>query len=106
MSYYINTVGSLRAESKLSAQQVSEPFVHPDLTFNLSDEPFPAEGQYCLACHQGIEPARPIGSEMMQQILQKGEALGDPNGCVICHGGTPTELVNKDSPQRYPKGAC
>jgi hypothetical protein len=106
VSYYVNTVGSLRAESGLSAQQVFEPFVHPDLTFDLADEPFPAEGQYCLACHQGIEPARPIGSEMMQQILQKGEALGDPNGCVICHGGTPTELVNKDRAHSgVPKGS-
>ena len=64
VSYYVNTVGSLRAESGLSAQPVSEPFVHPDLTFDLTDEPFPAEGQYCLACHQGIEPARPIGSPL------------------------------------------
>ena len=44
VSYYVNTVGNLRAESGLSAQQVSEPFVHPDLTFDLTDEPFPATG--------------------------------------------------------------
>lgn len=56
---------------------------------------FPAENQYCLSCHQGIEPARPIQSQMMQQILALGAKLGDPNGCVVCHGGTPQETVRK-----------
>lgn len=57
---------------------------------------FPAEGQYCLSCHQGIEPTRPLESEMMQRILKKGEELGDPNGCVVCHGGNPNETKNED----------
>ena len=52
---------------------------------------FPAEGKYCLSCHQGIEPARPLDSKMMQEILAKGALLGDPNGCVVCHGGNPME---------------
>jgi cytochrome c551/c552 len=53
---------------------------------------FPAEKQYCLACHEGIEPTRPMGSGMMQAILAKGRELGDPNGCVVCHAGTPAEI--------------
>jgi hypothetical protein len=28
---------------------------------------------------------------MAQQIYEKGGKLGDPNGCVVCHGGDPTE---------------
>ena len=46
---------------------------------------FPAEGKFCLSCHQGIEPTRPLSSGMMSEILAKGKALGDPNGCVVCH---------------------
>ena len=57
---------------------------------------FPAENQYCLACHQGIEPTRPPKSGMMQAIFAKGRELGDPNGCVVCHAGTPAEVKDKD----------
>lgn len=67
---------------------------HPDIS-RLKNLHFPAENQYCLACHQGIEPARPLDSEMMKQIQAKGTAMGDPNGCVVCHGGTPSETGNK-----------
>lgn len=35
---------------------------HPDI----SQQKFPAENAYCLSCHQGIEPARPLESEMMK----------------------------------------
>ena len=67
---------------------------------------FPAEGKYCLSCHQGIEPTRPLDSKMMQEILAKGALLGDPNGCVVCHGGNPTETVDKDKAHRgVPKGS-
>ncbi len=92
-SYYVNLIGETRAEG---GNPTEEKFVHPDISEIIADKPFPAEGQYCLACHQGIEPARPIGSKMMQQILEQGKKLGDPNGCVVCHGGTPSELKNKD----------
>ena len=43
----------------------------------------------CLECHQGIEPIREDGSEMLGEILALGEAKGDPAGCVVCHGGDP-----------------
>lgn len=65
---------------------------HPDI----SQQKFPAENAYCLSCHQGIEPARPLESEMMKQILAKGQQLGDPNGCVVCHGGNPQETKQKE----------
>ncbi|MHC4177035.1 MAG: multiheme c-type cytochrome, partial [Planctomycetota bacterium] len=44
----------------------------------------------CLACHQGIEPIRETGSEMLRQILQMGRSQGDTAGCIVCHGGDPT----------------
>ena len=55
---------------------------------------YPAPNNGCLAagkCHAGIEPIRAHNSEMAKQIYQMGSKLGDPNGCVVCHGGDPTE---------------
>lgn len=55
---------------------------------------YPAPNTGCLApdkCHAGIEPIRSHDSEMARQIYAKGAGLGDPNGCVICHGGNPKE---------------
>ena len=31
---------------------------------------------------------------MAQQIYALGASVGDPNGCVVCHGGNPKELKN------------
>ena len=64
-----------------------------------ADYPAPKTG--CLApdkCHVGIEPIRAHDSEMAKQIYEKGAALGDPNGCVVCHGGDPKE--EKDAKKR------
>lgn len=81
------------------------PANHPDIS-TAENLRFPAEGAYCLACHQGIEPTRPLDSEMMKQILAKGAAMGDPNGCVVCHGGTTSETVNKHKAHSgVPKGS-
>lgn len=46
-----------------------------------------SEPQGCLTCHQGIEPIREEGSQMMVEILELGEAYDDPGGCTVCHGG-------------------
>ena len=51
---------------------------------------YPAPNTGCLApgkCHAGIEPIRAHNSEMAKQIYAMGNKLGDPNGCVVCHGG-------------------
>lgn len=87
-NYYLNLPGIPTASA--ATPPVMEATVIP-----IKSEPFPAENQYCLTCHQGIEPARPLGSTMMQEIMQKGADMGDPNGCVVCHGGNPHEKVNK-----------
>jgi len=43
----------------------------------------------CLSCHDGIEQIRADNSAMMILIKSQGAAHGDPEGCVICHGGNP-----------------
>jgi hypothetical protein len=48
-----------------------------------------------MKCHAEIEPIREIGSEMLNQIMEKGKQAGDPAGCVVCHNGDPTETVDK-----------
>ena len=51
----------------------------------------------CLKCHAGIELIREAGSEMMDQIMDQGQAAGDPAGCVVCHGGDPSITEDKDA---------
>jgi len=76
-----------------------------DFYFVDSLSKFPADGKYCLTCHEGIEPTRPHSSKMMQQIYALGTKVGDPNGCVVCHGGNPNEITNKNRAHNgAPKG--
>jgi len=49
----------------------------------------PPAASGCLACHRGIESIRPADSRMMKQIQALGRTMGDPAGCVVCHGGNP-----------------
>ncbi len=49
----------------------------------------------CIACHSQIEPIREIGSKMLDQIMRRGAAMGDPAGCVVCHRGNPAETKDK-----------
>ncbi len=57
---------------------------------------FPAQGTGCLSvdCHAGISPIRAHDSDMAQQIYEKGAVAGDRNGCVVCHGGNPSETTD------------
>ena len=50
----------------------------------------------CMQCHSGIEPIREPGSEMLRQIMERGGQLGDPAGCVVCHGGDASVTDDKD----------
>lgn len=43
----------------------------------------------CLNCHSGIENIKNQNSDMMKQIKALGLSAGDPNGCIVCHGGNP-----------------
>ncbi len=74
----------------------------------MDPEGYPSPKTACLApgkCHAGIEPIRSHNSGMMRQIYTKGKAMGDPNGCVVCHGGNPKEekdaaMAHKGAPKR------
>ena len=77
------------------------------LSYPVWGSEYPASGKGCISvkCHAGIEPIRDPYSEMSKQIFIKSEPLGDPNGCVICHGGNPLETENKDLAHKgAPKG--
>ncbi|MES9937222.1 MAG: multiheme c-type cytochrome, partial [Sedimenticola sp.] len=52
-----------------------------------------AAGKACLACHEGIE--RFSDGVMQEDIEKMGAELGDPAGCVVCHGGNPAEEKDK-----------
>lgn len=70
--YYYTYLGTAHAQETTNVEVVL-PENHPAISIN-SDLKFPAEESNCLACHQGIEPTRPLDTEMMKQILAKGAA--------------------------------
>ncbi len=63
-----------------------------------------AEG--CIDCHEGIEDIREPDSAMMLQIKAMGNVHGDPEGCVMCHGGNPkastVEEAHAGTPRTMP----
>lgn len=71
----------------------------------MSPEGYPAVGQGCLAghCHANQAPIRAHDSEMAKQIYILGAAQGDPNGCVVCHGGDPVALWQRRLHHGAPK---
>lgn len=56
----------------------------------------------CMTCHAGIESIRAPETAMMALIKAMGSGHGDPEGCVMCHGGDPTatdaEAAHSGSP--------
>ena len=65
-------------------------------------------GEGCLSCHTGIEDILADDQPMMVQIKGIGAAVGDPAGCVVCHGGNPkgrsVESAHKGAPAMLSKG--
>ena len=57
----------------------------------------------CLACHDGLESIRDDSSAMMLSIKAMGSGHGDPNGCVICHGGNPKANTKQAAHSGSPK---
>ncbi len=58
-----------------------------------------AEG--CLSCHEGIE--RFSDGDMQDTIEAMGADLGDPGGCVVCHGGDPAATEAEAAHQGAPE---
>lgn len=48
-----------------------------------------ASGCTTQDCHAGIRDIVPMTLDMMQLIKRTGQRHGDPDGCVVCHGGNP-----------------
>lgn len=62
---------------------------------SLTKAKYPAPKAGCLSCHKGIEMISDVKGQMAEQIFALGKGLGDANGCVVCHGGNPSETKNK-----------
>ncbi|RMF19499.1 MAG: hypothetical protein D6760_13040, partial [Deltaproteobacteria bacterium] len=55
-------------------------------------------------CHAEIEAIREPSSEMFRRIAERGRTAGDPDGCVVCHGGTPTGATAQIAHRGAPAG--
>jgi len=64
-----------------------------------------AEEKGCLGCHEGIESIREETSAMLAAIKALGRPQGDPEGCVVCHGGNPRGLTAAEAHQGVPEKA-
>ncbi|MEN8374064.1 MAG: cytochrome C [Gemmatimonadota bacterium] len=58
----------------------------------------------CVSCHEGIENIREEGSGMLATIKAFGTGVGDPEGCVVCHGGNPLATSSDEAHQGVPDG--
>ena len=63
-----------------------------------------APGENCLSCHQGIESIMDSDSSMLTQIQAIGNVVGDPDGCVVCHGGNPQGVTEEEAHAGVPQG--
>jgi hypothetical protein len=53
-------------------------------------------------CHQGIAGIKPDDHEMMRTIKMNGSQHGDPDGCVMCHGGNPKATTKEEAHKGVP----
>ncbi|WP_051305888.1 hypothetical protein [Desulfogranum mediterraneum] len=61
-----------------------------------------AGGCSTRACHQGIADIKPADHKMMRTIKMNGSQHGDPDGCVMCHGGNPKAATREEAHQGVP----
>lgn len=53
-------------------------------------------------CHEGIADIVPMELPMMQTIKMNGTQHGDPDGCVVCHGGNPKATKKEEGHKGIP----
>lgn len=53
-------------------------------------------------CHSGLADIKPESHEMMRTIKMNGSQHGDPEGCVMCHGGNPKATTRKEAHKGVP----
>jgi hypothetical protein len=56
-----------------------------------------AGGCSTAECHEGIANIKPDDHEMMRTIKMNGSQHGDPDGCVMCHGGNPKAVKKEEA---------
>jgi hypothetical protein len=62
----------------------------------------PNSGCTASKCHAGIASIRAPGSKMMQAIIKRGGAAS-PQGCAVCHGGTPAAVTKEEGHRGAPE---
>ncbi|MEA3362434.1 MAG: hypothetical protein U9Q61_04100, partial [Thermodesulfobacteriota bacterium] len=75
------------------------------VTFFLGSVAFAADwtgGCTTTDCHAGIEEIVPADLPMAQQLKMNGQMHGDPDGCVMCHGGNPTATKKEEAHKGIP----
>lgn len=73
----------------------------PLLSSFVSKDRTPLAQGGCLSCHSGIMPF--AEGKMMKKIRERGKELGDPEGCVVCHGGTPSAITKEKAHNSSPQ---
>ncbi|MDU8946734.1 hypothetical protein [Ovoidimarina sediminis] len=76
-----------------SAAVAQDQAAEPDEPITVSAELAAEKG--CLSCHEGIEDF--TQGVMMETIQAMGPDYGDPGGCVVCHGGTPSATTVEEA---------
>lgn len=61
-----------------------------------------AGGCSTTECHEGIANIKPDDHEMMRTIKMNGSQHGDPDGCVMCHGGNPKATKKEEAHKGVP----
>ncbi|MFW2365500.1 MAG: cytochrome C [Desulforhopalus sp.] len=63
---------------------------------------YAAGGCSTQECHQGIANIKPDDHEMMRTIKMNASQHGDPDGCVMCHGGNPKATTKEEAHKGVP----
>ncbi|MBM9514411.1 hypothetical protein [Desulfogranum marinum] len=61
-----------------------------------------ASGCSTQECHQGIADIKPADHKMMRTLKITGSQHGDPDGCVMCHGGNPKATKKEEAHKGVP----
>lgn len=61
-----------------------------------------ASGCSTQECHQGIVDIKPADHKMMRTLKMTGSQHGDPDGCVMCHGGNPKATKKEEAHKGVP----
>ncbi len=53
-------------------------------------------------CHSGLASIKPENDEMLRTIKMNGSQHGDPDGCIMCHGGNPKATTKEEAHKGVP----